>query len=66
MKYYIIPMGLAERLSLTGFRTGDAEHGYIVNSSDLVTIGIDEAKIWGAKEITAWEAKKVIENINNK
>lgn len=66
MDYYIIPAELAQKLSLTGFRAGDSEHGYIVNTSDLVTISVAKAKIWGARQITAWEARKIINEINNK
>lgn len=66
MDYYIIPAELAEKLSLVNFRTGDREHGYIVNTSDLAVIGIETAKQQGARYVSAWEAKKTIEQIRNK
>lgn len=66
MDYYIIPAELAERLSLTGFRTGNQKVGYIVNASDLATIGIEAAKAEGARYVSVWEAKKAIKKIRNK
>lgn len=41
MDYYIIPADLARQLGLTDFRTGDEQHGYVVNTSDLEVFGIE-------------------------
>lgn len=53
-------------MSLTGFRTGNQKVGYIVNASDLATIGIEAAKAEGARYVSVWEAKKAIKKIRNK
>lgn len=66
MDYYIIPASLARRLGLTDFRTGDESHGYIVNTSDLEVVGIDNAKDAGARYVNVWEAKNIIKEITNK
>lgn len=66
MDYYIIPADLARQLGLTDFRTGDEQHGYVVNTSDLEVFGIEEAKQLGAKYVSVWEAQKTIKEITNK
>lgn len=65
MDYYIISAELAERLNLTKFRNGNKEKGYLVNSSDLSTIGVATAIQLGAKYTSSWEANKFIEDLNN-
>lgn len=64
--YYKIPKALAEKLALTDYRIGNDEYGYIVNEGDLETIGIDEAKKLGAKNVTEQEALRIVNIINNK
>lgn len=66
MDYYVIPAKLAVKLSLTGFRTGNQETGYIVNASDLAVIGIEAARAEGARYVSAYEAKRIIGKIRNK
>lgn len=66
MDYYIIPASLARKLSLTDFRTGDEAHGYIVNTSDLEVMGLDNAKDAGARYVNVWEAQNIIKEITNK
>ena len=66
MDYYIIPAKLARKLALTDFRTGDEEHGYVVNTSDLEVSGIEAAKQMGARYVSAWDAKNIIKEITNK
>lgn len=63
MEYYIIPTLLAERLCLVQFRTGSKEKGYLVNAADLTTIGVSAAIQLGAKQVSAWEARKFIDSI---
>ncbi len=66
MDYYIIPATLARKLALTDFRTGNEEHGYVVNTSDLEVFGIEAAKQMGARYVSAWEAQKFIDQVTNK
>lgn len=66
MDYYIISAGLAERLNLTKFRNGNKEKGYLVNGSDLSTLGVATAIRLGAKYISSWEADKFVEEVNNR
>lgn len=66
MDYYIIPAKMAEELDLTLMRAGNKENGYIVNASDLAPIGIETAKMKGARYVNAWKAKELIDKINNK
>lgn len=66
MDYYIIPATLAKKLALTDFRTGDEQHGYLVNTSDLEVFGLLEAKRMGARYVSAWEAQKFIDQVTNK
>lgn len=66
MDYYIIPADLARLLGLTDFRTGDEQHGYVVNTADLEVFGIEEAKQLGAQYVSVWEAQKTIKEISNK
>lgn len=66
MDHYIIPAKLARKLALTDFRTGDEEQGYVVNTSDLEVFGLEAAKQMGARYISAWEAKKFIDQKTNK
>ena len=54
MDYYIIPADLARQLGLTDFRTGDEQHGYVVNTADLEVFGIEEAKQLGAQYVSVW------------
>mgnify|MGYP004500796243 FL=1 len=64
MKYYLIPIELAERLNLVEYRQGDRTHGYIVTAGDLSAISIDTAISAGAKEITHKEAQIIMAQIN--
>lgn len=66
MDYYIIPATLAEKLALTDFRTGDKDHGYVVNTSDLEVLGLEAAKQMGARSVSTWEAQKFIDQVTNK
>ncbi len=63
MKYYLIPLELAERLNVTGFRKGRAATGYVVTSGDIAVIGSEEAIRAGGREITATEAKTIISKL---
>lgn len=65
MDYYIIPAALARKLALTDFRTGDEEHGYVVNTSDLEVLGLETAKKMGARSVNTWEAQKLIDQVTN-
>lgn len=64
MKYYLIPIELAERLNLVEYRHGDRTHGYIVTVGDLSAISIDTAMSAGAKEITRKEIQIIMAQIN--
>lgn len=66
MDYYIIPAELARRLSLTGFRDGDEENGYVANTSDLAPVGLRAAMEMGARYASPWEARQLIERVNRK
>ena len=66
MDYYIIPADLARQLGLTDFRTGDEQHGYVVNTADLEVFGIEEAKQLGAQYVSVWESQKTNKEYTNK
>lgn len=66
MKYYIVSAEMAEKIGVKGFRTGNEKDGYLVNTSDIAIIGVQNAVLQGAREVTAWEAKKFIDNVNKK
>ncbi len=60
MRYYIIPAPLAEQLSLTEYRRGNTEKGYVVTAGDLAAFGVEKAVGGGAQETTEKEARKFI------
>ncbi|MCH3994284.1 MAG: hypothetical protein LKE54_04405 [Prevotella sp.] len=65
MKYYLIPAKLADALNIKEFRKGNDEKGYIVTQGDLAVVGVDNAITDGAKEVTAREAKTIINSIQS-
>ncbi len=64
MKYYIIPSAMAEQLSLTEYRHGDQERGYLVHSGDLVNYGLENAERDGATEVSLADARNFVKHLN--
>lgn len=62
MKYYLIPLLLAEQLNLTEFRKG-GEEGYIVTTGDLAAFGVENAIANGATEISEQQAKEYLNKL---
>lgn len=62
MKYYLIPLLLAEQLNLTEFRKGGKE-GYIVTTGDLAAFGVERAIASGSVEVSEKQAKEYINKL---
>jgi hypothetical protein len=61
MKYYLVNKEVVEQLQLTKIRAHCADGRYVLNTSDLVPIGVEEIVDNGkAKELTLPEAKKIL------
>ena len=56
MKYYIVPAELAEKLKIKSYRSGNDKIGYLCNTGDFATFGIESAVAAGAKIVTNQEA----------
>lgn len=61
VSYYIIPAEDAQRLGVTRFRKGNAEHGYVVTPGDLS--GADAGILQRARKVTERQALNFIKKL---
>lgn len=56
-KNYLVPASFAERCGVKTYRYGNDKEGYVVNSSDIEVIPLEEVFAAGGRELTADEAR---------
>lgn len=56
-KIYLVPASIAKRCGVKTYRYGNDKEGYVVNSSDIEVIPLEEVFVAGGRELTVDEAR---------